>query len=250
MPQHRNSASRLHTLLRQLPNHTDNTQNLSAWASAFQITEPDGGRQARLVTEHLASISRELDYIRDAMRTASFSPHLYEPALSAVDTAISPLYLGNTWNHVKYQLKPEHLIALEFCGEILADEEDAVPPEDLEEIARLLAELEALLDGGDRLPGRLRELLERQTKELRVALAEYPIAGAKGLRNAVRSSYGELVEAKDLIAQHKEEPEVSKFGEIWRKINAVSNTALKIDGVAQLGQRAWLLLESIIKSGA
>lgn len=250
MPQNRNSASRLYSFLSSLPGHQENTQILSAWAETLGIRESDTSRQARLVSERLAALSRELDLIREGMKHANFSPHLYTKALTAFDTAFSPMYLSGTWNHVRQQLKVEHMLALQFCGEILPDEEDEIQQADLEEIGAMLVELESLAASSKQIPERLRRLIENQVSQIRSALASYKIAGAKVLREAVRSSYGELVEAKDIITEHKDSPEVSKLAEIWRKVNTVADAALKIDGVVQLGQKAWLFIESVIKGAA
>lgn len=250
MPLNRNSASRLYAFLISLPGHQDTTQNLSAWADALGIGESDTSRQARLVSERLATLSRELDHIREGMKSANFSSHLYTKALAAFDAAFSPMYLSSTWNHVRQQLKPEHMLALQFCGEILPDEEDEIQQADLDEISSLLAELESLAAKSDQIPERLRRLIETQVAQIRAAVASYKIAGAKVLREAVRASYGELVEAKDIITEHKNSPEVSKLAEVWRKVNAVADAALKVDGVVQLGQKAWLFIESVIKGAA
>lgn len=247
MPQNRNSASRLYAFLSSLPGHQENTQILSAWADALDIKESETSRQARLVSERLAALSRELDHIREGMKSANFSPHLYTKALAAFDAAFSPMYLSNTWSHVRQQLKPEHMLALQFCGEILQDEEDEIQQADLDEISTLLSELESLSANSDQIPERLRRLIDNQIAQIRAAVASYKIAGAKVLREAVRSSYGELVEAKDIITEHKNSPEISKLAEVWRKVNAVADAALKIDGVVQLGQKAWLFIESVIK---
>lgn len=249
MPQNRNSASRMYAFLISIPSHADNTQNLSAWATALGIKEIDTSRQARLVSERLAELSRELDHIRDGMKSANFSPHLYTRALAALDAAFSPMYLSSSWSHVKQQLKVEHMLALQFCGEILPDEEDEIQQADLDEISSLLAELESLSVNHDQIPDRLRRLIENQVAQIRAAVASYKIAGAKVLREAVRASYGELVEAKDLINEHKNSPAISKLAEVWRKVNNVADVALKVDGVVQLGQKTWLFIESVIKGG-
>lgn len=247
MPRHQNSAFRLHAFIAALPHHADNTQVLSAWAKALAVEIADGNRQARLVTEQLSLLANEIDFIRKGMVQANFSQHLYEPALSAMDAALSPMQLPTAWNSVRQYFKPEHLLALQFCSEILPDEEDEITPEDLTIIQSLVTELEKLATTSAGVPVRLRQLLLNQAANIRAALAGYRIAGAKALRDAVRASYGELVEAKDIISEHKDSPEVSKLAEVWRKVNSVADSALKIDGVVQIGHRAWLFIESVIK---
>jgi len=250
MPHNRNFASRLHAFLTTLPQHADNTQVLSAWANAFVVEGADGTRQARLVTEQLSLLANEIDFIRAGMAQANFSQHLYSSTLSALEAALSPMQLPSTWTSVRQYFKPEHMLALQFCGEILPDEEDEISQEDLEGIQTLVTELEAFANTTSTAPVRLKRLLGSQAANIRGALAGYRIAGAKALRDAVRASYGELVEAKDIISEHRDSPEVSKLAEVWRKVNTVADTALKIDGVAQLGHRAWLFIESVIKGAA
>jgi hypothetical protein len=250
MPHQRNSALRLHAFISALPHHADNTQVLSAWAKALAVETTDGNRQARLVTEQLSLLANEIDFVRHGMTQADFSQHLYASALSAMEAALSPMQLPGTWNSVRQYFKPEHLLALQFCSEILPDEEDEISQEDLSTIQALVAELEELANRSSDIPIRLRQLLLNQTANIRGALAGYRIAGAKALRDAVRSSYGELVEAKDVITAHKDSPEVSKLAEVWRKVNTVADTALKVDGFAQLGHRVWLFIESVIKGAA
>ena len=250
MPQHRNSASRLYAFIAGLPSHADNAQVLSAWASAFGFSGAGGSKEARAVTNQLSLLANEIDLIRHGMVQANFSEALYSSALSALETALSPIQLSTTWNVVRQHFRPEHLLAIQFCSEILPDEEDEVSDEDLSAIRYLLAELDELASGSNRIPPRLKQLIQSQSTNIRSALASYRVAGAKALRDAVRSSYGELVESKDVIAEHKDSPEVSKLAEVWRKVNSVADAALKLDGVAQLGHRAWLLIESVIKGAA
>lgn len=250
MPHHRNSASRLHAFISALPHHADNTQVLSAWAKAFVVEGADGTRQARLVTEQLSLLANEIDFVRSGMAQANFSQHLYDSALSALEAALSPMQLPSSWNSVRQYFKPEYMLALQFCSEILPDEEDEISQEDLDSIQTLVTELEELAGSASSAPVRLKRLLGSQAANIRGALVGYRIAGAKALRDAVRASYGELVEAKDIIAEHRDSPEVSKLAEAWSKVNKVADAALKIDGVAQLGHRAWLFIESVIQSVA
>lgn len=250
MALNRNSAFRLHSFVTTLPHHADNVQVLAAWAKAFAVDGIEPHRQARLVTEQLSLLANEIDLVRQGMVQANFSQHLYGASLSALESALSPMQLPTTWNNLRQYFKPEHLLSLQYCSEILPHEEDEISKEDLEAIQQLVDELEQLAASTASSPARLRALLANQAANIRAALAGYKVAGARALRDAVRTSYGELVEAKDLIAEHKNSPEVSKLAEAWRKVNQAADAALKIDGLAQLGHRTWLFIESVIKGAA
>lgn len=99
-------------------------------------------------------------------------------------------------------------------------------------------ELEKLL-ATSTIPSSLRELIAHHIKIIRKALAEYPIAGAKALREAARTAIGDFVEAQDTINTHRDSPEVTKLGAIWKHVNDAAGIALKTEKLAQLAQKAW-----------
>ena len=141
MPKHNNSASRLHGLFSQLQVHTDQTQVLSAWVQTFAVSESTPKRQAIEVARRLESVNRELGLVRDGMSQAAYSVSLYEGAISAFEEAASPMLLPHTWNTVRQYLTPQNLLSLEFCSELLPDEESLISSEELAEILGLVSEL-------------------------------------------------------------------------------------------------------------
>ena len=182
------------------------------------------------------------------MAKAGFSEGLYANALNAFESAFSPMLLPHTWNSARQHLTAENLLALSFCSEILPDEESEITQSELDEIRGLVSELNQLL-ADSTLPGRLRALLAHHVELMLQALAEYPIAGAKALREAARTGLGELIEAKDIVVEHQASKEVSKLGEAWKKFNNAADLALKADKLLQLGHKAWEVLSSVWPSG-
>lgn len=245
MPKHNNSASRLVTLLRSIPGHADNTQTLAVWADLFSISEPNTNKKSVLVAERLQAMYRELEFVQVQMQKAGFSEHLYSSAVSKVEHTISAMLLPNPWNQARQYLTTETLVALEFCSEILPDEESQIAPEELEEIKALVDELAGLL-AQSQLPHRLKKLIEHHINLIRHALAEYPISGAKVLREASQAALGELLEAKEDVKANHNAPEVNKLGKVWKRLNEVTNAALKVDQLAQLGAKAWAMLENLL----
>jgi hypothetical protein len=78
---------------------------------------------------------------------------------------------------------------------------------------------------------------------IRQALAEYPISGAKTLREAARTALGEIIEEREVVSASREAPEIKKLGALWEKINEVVDIALKLEKVSQIGQKAWSMLD-------
>lgn len=244
MPKHINSASRLHSLFIQLQRHADQTQVLSGWVQTFAISESTPKRQSIEVARRLENVDRELSLVRIGMSQATYSPSLYEGALSAFDEAASPMLLPHTWNNVRQYLMPQNLLSLEFCSEILPDEESEISTEELSEILQLVSDLRESAQS-ENIPTSLQALLLHHVDLIERALAAYPITGIKSLREAAQSGLGELVESKDLVAEHSNTAEVNKLAKVWKKIGQVADGALKADKLIQVGHKAWDLIENI-----
>lgn len=245
MPQNINSASRLVALLRNIPGYPDNTQTLEVWAKLFEVNEENPNKKSGVVAERLNAMYRELEVVREQMANANYSEKLYSPAIAKVEQALSMMLLPSTWNLARQYLTPETVIALEFCSEILPDEEAQISSEELAEINTRIEELSALLSDSQ-LPTRLRALIEHHISLIRRALAEYPITGAKALREAARTALGEMIEEKESVESNCDAPEIIKLGALWKKVNEAADIALKAEKLAQLGQKAWAMIESIL----
>ena len=247
MAKHNNSASRLHGIFNQLQQHTDPMQVLSCWVQTFAISEPTPKRQAFEVARRLDSVNREIGLVRSGMTQATYSTSLYEGALSAFEEAASPMLLPHTWNNVRQYLTPQNLLSLEFCSEILPDEEAVISPEEISEILGLVMELRESAQS-ENIPASLRALLLHHVELIERAIAAYPITGVKALREAAQTGLGELVESKDVVAQHSNTAEVSKLAKAWKKVGEVADGALKVDKLIQVSHKAWDLIETIWNS--
>lgn len=244
MPQNRNSAARLFALLKAIPAHPDNTQTLAVWSALFNLQDSNANRLSRVVADRLAAMNRELDLVRAGMVKAGFSETLYTNALNAFEAALTPMLLPHTWNNARPYLTAENFLALNFCSEILPDEESEITQSELEDIRGLVDELNQLLSDST-LPARLQAVLAHHVELMLQALAEYPIAGAKAFREAARTGLGELIEAKDIVMEHQSSKEVGKLGEAWKKLNNAADLALKADKLLQLGHKAWDFLSCV-----
>ena len=249
MPIHTNSASRMHSLINKMLIPNDQTQILAGWVQVLEVAEFSPRKQAILVTRRLDSVSREIGLVRDGMSKESFSPVLYESALGAFEEAASPILLPHTWNNIRQYLTPQNILALQFCSEILPHEEEVVS---LEKIADLLSMVEdlRLAAHNENLPESLRSLLLHHVELIERAIAEYPISGVKALREASQSGLGELVEAKEMVAQHGNTEEILKLAKVWKKVSEIADAAIKADDLLQIGYKAWNLIEGYWKSAA
>jgi len=245
MPKNINSASRLFSILEQAPSHANKTNTLEVWTKLLDVTEKHPHRRVVAVGELVHAMHRELELATAGLATANFSRSLYERAFSQIEYALSPMLFPNSWDHVKQYLTPEVLTALAFCTEILPDEEIQISAEEISIIRTQVEELRATLNDAN-MPLRLRSLIQHHIELIECALAEYSIVGAKALREAGRTALGEMIEATDEIAPAKNSPAISTLESAWKSVNQAADVALKTERLAQLGQKAWETLTSII----
>ncbi|WP_428508552.1 hypothetical protein [Roseateles sp.] len=243
MYKHNNSASRIHALLTKAMSQPDKAL-YQVLADVFDVHGADDAATGQLVLPRLNWFYVELDLLEAQVRSTQISTHLYNGAFTRVRMVISPIYLSAGWQGMRGNLTPDVLLALAFLSELLPDEEAAIPPGELEEIA---AEVEALtkLVRDAVIPEALRHLIEHQLLLIRLALDQYPIHGAKAFREAGRTALGEIIETRETSGVPvKDSEELSRLGKLWKRVNSSTDVALKMEKVGQLGYRAWEALNA------
>lgn len=245
MPKHINSANRLNALLTKAIQFPDNGTIVDVWAEIFEINETNVHKKSILVSDRIGCVYRELEIAKALMQSTTFSAELYSGAFTKIEHAVSTLILNSSWNNIKQYLDPTTLNALAFCIEILPDEENEISLDDLNDIKEKVQELHNSLDSSE-LPPRLYKLIKHHVNLIERAISEYPISGAKAFREVAYTGLGELIEVKEDIQKNKDDPQISKLSAIWKKVNEVTDMAIKADSLAQLGQKAWALLENML----
>lgn len=247
MYRHINSASRIHAQLERALQQTD-AAAWAVWANVFGVKGTNDQQTVELVLPQLHWLHVELQLLEEQVRVLPLSAHLYESAVTRVRQVISPLNLGSGWNGIRGSLTPDVMLALAWCNEMLPDEESAIDPADFLEIQGQVEELDTLL-GRSELPERIKKLIAHQLELIRTALAQYPIAGARALREAGRSALGEIIESREDVREQPDTEAVGRLAELWKRVNTVADAALKADKLGQLGVRAWDALQGLLSGG-
>ena len=245
MPKYFNSASRILTLLNQVLSLPNEMVVAEAWAKTFDIVETNTNKKYSLVSERLGWMRREVEILSTQMTNTNISPELYNDPLTRIEHALSIMILGGRTEQVKQYLGRETIVALSFCADILSDEESEISTNNLTEIREKVEELRASLNESS-ISLRLRQLLQHHIDLIEHALAEYPISGAKALREAARTGLGEIIEIKDEVKQGSDSLPIGKLAAVWKKFNEVADNALKAEKIARLGQKAWEVIENFL----
>jgi hypothetical protein len=231
-----NSASRIHALLTKAMAHGDKAL-FAVLAEIFEVKGASDAETGVLVLPRLNWFYIELQLLEDQARTTSLSAHLYDHSFSRIRLVISPLQLQAGWHGMRGNLTPDVLLALAFLNEMLPSEETAVPAEEITAIVAELEDLNSLVLNSE-LPIALRRFIQHQLHLIELALDQYPIFGAKALREAGRSAIGEIIETQGTVEAPTQSPDaLSKLGQLWKRVNTAADVALKAEKVGQLGHR-------------
>lgn len=240
-----NAASRLLNLLQQTAPYQDGTGCFAAWCVLFGIEGQDTNKNYVTVTNKLSLMYREIQTIKTHLVQSQFSDGVFTPTLSKIESAISPQILHAQWANAKQYLTQDVYTSLGYCVEILPSEEISISGEDFAAIVSLINELELLLQDAA-LPDHLVALIRHHIELIELTISNYPITGAQGLRVASKQAVGDFVESADEITANQDSPAVKAFGELWKKVNTVTDAAIKADKLAHLGAKAMKLLEQFI----
>jgi hypothetical protein len=237
-----NSASRVYNMLMKLDdNKYQRIQPLDFWAEILDVAQENTSRKAAEVTNKLNILHDELALVRTGMEHTDFSEYLYCDALKNLEQVISVLYLQTNWQSVAQFLKPEALLSLNFCSEILPDEAQQLSDSDVDELQRLLEELKSELDVRN-LPDSLERLIRKHISVIEKAIHDYKIQGYRAVEQAVSSIVGDItIEEKIFRDSVNDSSLISKVGGVYTKfmepvlgkINPVLGIVNSLLGISQ-----------------
>lgn len=216
-----NSASRIYSVLMKLDaNKYQRIQPVDFWAEILGVMQENSSRKAAEVTNKLNMLHDELDLVKTAMEETDFSEYLYNDALKNLEQVISVLYLQTNWQSVAQFLKPEALLALNFCSEILPDETQQFNQSDIDELVNLLEALKQELNASQ-LPEKLVKLIQKHIAIIEQAIVDYQIQGYRAVENAVTLMTGDIVTQGQMIKANNDKPVVAILGRLYEKVSNV-----------------------------
>lgn len=238
-----NPAYRINKILLGVKAKNERTSTLDVWAEAFGIESDRSSIKSIKVSRYLSYLHDELEIVRQELGKTTFPPELYNRALGRLEDAFSAASLGQQWEGSKRYLDENTMTSLTYWVAILPDEESLLSPENLNEIATQIDELEKLLDA-TKLPPSLVRTIRNLILLMREALEKYPVQGAKALRTAATSAYGELSLVKDEL-KRTDSKVVKTLGKLWDKFTKTVDNAETVEKAINLGYKATNLLDKL-----
>jgi hypothetical protein len=245
MSEKRNSASRLAKVLSKALQQPENIATVDIWLRALGKPAPELVHEKYFfVTDWLQLMLSQLENVREHLRTNGISATTYEPCFDKIEYVISPSVLGVGWAGVKPQLSSEVMLALNFCKDMMPEDEVEISTDELESLAQDLDGLEEMLHASD-LPQHLKAVIKRYVNSIWQALDEYPIAGARSLKSANSRIVGELIDVQVDIQESNEKPIIKKLAEVLKKVNNAADAVIKADNMLQIGHKTISFLQQL-----
>lgn len=230
MAVHINSAYRVREVLKMISKKPDKTPCHEVWAEVFKIEESDLSRKNFRISRCLADLHDEVELVRSEMLKLEYSPELYASSLNSCNSIFAVQQVTGQIVSLKQNIKPEVLITLGFCSEILPNEEELIDVTNLDELAKMATELKAKL-ASSTLPQYTISIIEKHLNKIEEAISKYRAVGSKAFSEVIQSAYGEVIDNGDIFKESKDTPEVQGLANMWQKAQTV------LDGVVSANKR-------------
>src|SRR5438046_893796 len=109
-----NSASRVYGFLMKARGVNGNTLTKDAWATVFEIEEPDGIEKQYRVMDMLQALYDEARLAHSAAFKTTIPRTKYENAFSAIHASLDPSLFTGAFSNVIQHYHPETMTALNF----------------------------------------------------------------------------------------------------------------------------------------
>ncbi len=225
-----NSAIRLNKII-QNAYKNDNKIIVDVWRNIFNINESNKHNLEIAIIECLNNLNDEFELFKQNMSKTTFSENLFKNEITQLqNNLIIPTGINGDWQPRKQLITNVQFKILDFCSEILPNDEIAINDKEIEELKNLLNELENFIENNS-LPTDLNNIVKKHIYKLKTALYSYNIKGASVFDEVLESAYGEIIKNPDLFTTKSNEEVKSKLSKTWSKVQMVYKTAKKVEQV-------------------
>ena len=238
-----NSASRISAILEKAVNSPlskgDRTCNvIDLWKDVFEVRKTSGEDYSIEICKKLILLKNEVSILERALESRSVPKDSYIDQLLEFRKILSPLAFLTSWNPGKIKKWPSNFL---LYAQSLTHEEDEISQEDLSSVLDAISNLEKMLDDND-INIELKKYIEKHIKIMKEALDNYPMCGAKIFKEALYTGVGEAISNEVFFKAHKDVKEFVGLKDIWKKVSAFTDGALKIYKLADMMRNvtSWL----------
>lgn len=251
-----NSASRISALLDQLNNGKAQLSARDQWIRVLNLDLKSVSLDEDAVEGMQVALS-EIRQIERSIKSLGAPDHLFEQTAVQLRRAFSPGSSNSAWRDIGSTVQERAVKnSLEWASWVLREFDQ--PDIDSSTLEKLLESIDAqeLLLSAEGLSVPIKEMLQRQLRQMRVALRLYDIQGAQPLRDAVNGAIGELATTPQHVfeAASNSAPDnaalrggVELITEVGKAADAGSKIVKFGEDMVRILGTAWPLIESTIK---
>ncbi len=222
---------------------------VEVWRSIFNIDEPNKHSTEMAVIECLNNLNDEFELFKQKMSETSFSENLYKNEITQLQNLlIAPTGINGDWKSRQQNITNVQFKVLDFCSEILPTDEIPINDEEIEELKRLLDELEDFIENNS-LPMDLNNIIKKHIAKIKTALYSYNIKGASVFDEVLDSARGEIIKNHNLFTDKSNEEVKSKLAKVWSKVQTVYKTAKNAEQVYIDFNNVANALQNLLPSG-
>lgn len=247
-----NAAGRLLRIFTDLTVHARNSTAIQpAWQKVLNIDAKfNDTRDDLLLVEGLQAIGREIDVVDAAAKARDIPDDLIGVYLQTLRATLGIQLIYTARDSTLQHIKPEALLALQWCSFVLPDDDMVVSTSDMEALKKQIDELDKALQA-EGIPDHFRKYATGLLDSLKKAMFLFPIEGLQPLRTAVRKAVTEAhfeeEEIKADLAKAGDKPEVRSA---LSKLGATLKTAASTVGDAEKLMKGYgYMLEMATKAG-
>jgi hypothetical protein len=217
-----NPAGRLHALLLQLKERSDNFSK--ALCEIYQVSYTDALKAAPVISRVVQLPDRakaQVLSLDDSLYDSELILNWHQPVRTLLSRhAFNSSSAGST---VVGTLDNSILLSLQFCSDLLHRHLPEYVPQD-EELQRIIGLIRELRDeiSDPALDPELRAFLLRHANDMEAAIVAFPIDGSTALADALDKAVGSLNRRSDIVVKAEKAPSAwAKFGNIIVVVAAV-----------------------------
>ena len=165
------------------------------------------------------------------MSKTNFSENLYKNEITLLQNNLIVLTgINGDWQPRKQQITDVQFKILDFCSEILPNDEISINNEEIEELKKLLDELEDFIENNS-LPADLNNIIKKHISKIKTALYSYNIKGTNVFDEVLDLARGEIMKNHNLFTDKSNEVFKNKLSIIWSKVQNIYTKGKNIEQI-------------------
>ena len=215
-----NPALRVLRLLQAAEKIPNNRKERNAWSELLGV-DSDNTRE---ILTAIADFIRLVNKARNALdRVENVNKEIYLAPFSSIDNALSEINLNANWQTFTKHLDQATMTSLKFCADTLRSTWNEISI-DKEELPSLLKNVQDLILDvmNSSYHPELKAVILDSLRTIEQAILAYDLRGSRGIKNAIESSLGSLLMAREEI-QSLPEDKKSKGSIIARVFKCLNN---------------------------